>query len=309
MIVLSTLLALSTQTASLTDLEKLAAAKSTGADWTAAFKDARTLNEGVSSLVEGDLLNANEFERASQVVRFMNNDFRIAEMRYELCLAGLASGDLAAAKTIAAKWDDLMVSMSRPRRIGVFSIPGARYRVQATYKGVLEVYKNPDKAKRAATESQLHAEIKKIVDADQADRQIDFSKLRQKDLEAISERDKARQRRIKQLLGQGAPKTAEDFANAALVLQHGEVFDDYALAHELCVASMILGNAKAAWLSGASYDRMLVNGGHPQRFATQYNLGASGYELTWFDPAKINDSMRRAVVRVTLEQAKNRKWD
>lgn len=309
MIALSALIALSIQTASLTDLEKLATTKATGTDWAAAFKDANTLNHGVIALIEGDLLKPTEFERASQVVRFMNNDFRIAEMRYELCLAGLASGDLAAAKTIAAKWDDLMVSMSRPRRIGVFSIRGARYRVQATYKGVLEVYKNPDKAKRVAAESNLHAEIKKIVDADQADRQVDFSKLKQKDLEAISARDKSRQRRIKQLLGQGAPKTAEDFANAALVLQHGEVFEDYALAHELCVASMILGNAKAAWLSGASYDRMLVNGGHPQRFATQYGMGASGYELTWFDPARINDSIRKAVVRVTLEQAKNRKWD
>ncbi len=230
-------------------------------------------------------------------------------MRYELCLAALASGHPKAGKTIAGKWDEFLVSMRRPRRVGTFTASGELYRVVPTVKSVVNVFKNPEEARKTAASKKDHPEIKQIVDADQADRKLDFSKLSQKEMMAIGHRDEARLKRTHALLQKGEAKTAQDFANAALVLQHGPVFNDYALAHELCVASMILGNPKAAWLSGASYDRMLSHSGHPQRFTTQYQMGPGGYELSWFDPERINDAIRTAVVKVTLERAKNRKWD
>lgn len=293
----------------LANLEKLSQESKPGTDWVKNLEVGRKLNDGVIQLIASNNLKPEEFERASQLVRPGGNDFRAAQMRYELCLAALASGRSEAGKTIAGKWDEFLVSMSRPRRIGTFVAPGELYRVVPSVKSVVDVLKKPEESRKTAATKSDHPEIKKIVDADQADRKLDFSKLSQKEMMDIGHRDEARLKRTHELLRKGEAKTAQDFANAALVLQHGQVFGDYALAHELCVASMILGNVKAAWLSGASYDRMLSHSGHPQRFTTQYQMGPSGYELSWYDPERINDAIRTAVVKVTLEQAKNRKWD
>lgn len=199
-----------------------------------------------------------------------------------------------------------MVGMSRERRIGVQrnTWGGERWRVRPTAKSILMVYKGG-----LAAGASDNPEVKTIVNADQAARQGNWSKMTAADFEKLAKEDTKRLKRIKDILKAGGVKTANDFDRAALVCQHGETFDDYALAHELSVCSMMLGQKSAAWLAGASYDRMLVNAGLPQRFATQYSINLGKTTLTRVDTDGINDTERKAVVRVTLQEARDRKWD
>ncbi len=127
-------------------------------------------------------------------------------------------------------------------------------------------------------------------------------------LEEMAKGDVARLRRTKELVQSGDLATADDFDHAALVFQHGNVFEDYATAHELSVCALLLGKRSASWLAGASYDRMLVHCGIPQRFATQYG-GVSGVtRLQRVETWGINDSERKRIVKVTLEEARKRKF-
>lgn len=289
----------------LENLEKQAASRPSGHDWQAGLKANGAINEGVVKLIDQNKLAKTEFERASQLIMAPQTAYRLVQAKYELSLAGLASANPGSEKTIAAKWDELMMSMGRPRRIGIAQIEGDEtFEVKPTAKRIMEILRNPENARKDAKESKDNAEIQKLVDDDQADRKADFSKMTMAQIEDIGKRDRERLQRIRQLVAEGAPKTAKDHANAALVYQHGHLFDDYATSHELCIVAMILGDARASWLAGASYDRMLSHSGHPQRFATQYTMGPNGYELEWFDEGRINDTIRVAVVRKTLEQAK-----
>lgn len=299
---------LATQAPTLTDLEKQAALIKPGPDWTANLKQTAAINSGVVGLVEQDKLKADEFERASQIIS-PANDFRLVQMRYELSLAALSAGDNAAAKTIGAKWDELLVALGRNRRIGMIEFDGGeKYELKPTAQCIVAVLNDPEKAKKAAEASELNPEIQAIVDADQKDRQADWTKLTMKQIEDLATNDRKRLLRIRELVATGSLKNAKDFWAAALVLQHGHTFNDYALAHELSVCSIVLGSPNGPWLSGASYDRLLINSGHPQRFATQYGGGPNGFELNWHDPQKINDTMRVAVVKRTLAEAKARKF-
>jgi hypothetical protein len=278
-------------------------------DWQVRMAQSWKINDGVRALVEQDKLQTGEFNRASDVIAVFNSDFRTTQMRYELCLSALCGGDKNAAKSIGAKWDEFLISMGRARRIGAVDYKGSSENYTAlepTAKSILAILKNPS---APATQTADNKEIKALVDADQADRQKDFSKVTTKEMMAMGARDTARLKRTRELVVKGDAHTAADFANAALVFQHGTVFRDYAMAHELCLCAMILGNANSSWLSGASYDRMLSHSGHAQRFATQYSIAPGGYALDWFDPDRINDTERKAVVHLTLEQAKNRKFN
>lgn len=267
---------------------------------------------GVMALINDDKLQTGEhFRKAAGLVSGFS--FEFAQIRYELVLAALASGDKDAATQIGRNWDALLVSMSRGRRIGVDNMklgPGmARYQLKPTDKVIIKVYKDPASALKAATNAKDNTEVQAIVDADQKIRQSDWSKLTMKDYERIAKEDGARLARIKEIIRQGRLTTANDFGNAGLVCQHGETFEDYALAHELSVCAVLLGKKSESWLAGASYDRMLYNSGYAQRFATQYSMMGGVTKLSKVDTAGINDTERKAVVRKTLKEAQDRKWD
>lgn len=298
------------QTPTLADLEAKASQIKPGGDWQAANKIREEVNNGIVALITENKLKPEDFERASQIVSATGNDFRTSQMQYELSLAGLAAGNENSAKNIAMKWDMFLMTMGRHRRIGAVNFPESeRYRVQPTGQGIIDAMKDSAKAEQTAAASKNNEEIQKIVDADQADRRADFSKMTMEQMNALSARDKERLKRIREMVAKGEPKTGADFFNAALVCQHGDTFDDYATAHELSVVATMLGDKRSAWLAGASYDRMLINSGHPQRFTTQYSLSNGVTTLQWFDPERINDTIRVAVVKKTLAQAKAVKFD
>lgn len=91
-------------------------------------------------------------------------------------------------------------------------------------------------------------------------------------------RDRVRRARMKALFKSGGMQTANDYYHAALVLQHGDAPEDFLLAHELCVAAMMLGKNDIASgsLAAAAEDRFLMNIGRPHRLGTQYRSEGTG---------------------------------
>ncbi|MBD0372494.1 MAG: hypothetical protein ICV60_16745 [Pyrinomonadaceae bacterium] len=148
-------------------------------------------------------------------------------------------------------------------------------------------------------------ELARLYREDQADRTPPEGKAI--DWSVVSQRDRARLARVKELYTQNRLQTANDYYNAAMILQHGDVPEDFLLAHEFCVVAISKGKVDARWLAVASEDRFLMNIGRPQRFGTQYRAVpvTAPYRLYTVDSG-VTDELRRAMDAPTLAQAKAR---
>jgi hypothetical protein len=149
-------------------------------------------------------------------------------------------------------------------------------------------------------------ELARMMDEDQADRTPDDPKSI--DWKIVGPRDAARLKRVKELYAQNQLKTGRDYYHAAMILQHGDVADDFLLAHELCVAAISKGEERAKWLAAASEDRFLMNIGRPQRFATQFRcdgLPNCKYQLYKTDEG-VTDELRSVLNVPSLVEAKAR---
>jgi len=258
------------------------------------------------------LHEASDFRRAAGLFAPSSGDLLPLEARYELLLVAAAEGDAEARSKLGLGWDNLLVGMGRGRRIGALKIAvprgGEAWEVHPTADAILAVYCDPAGAAAAAKEKTNNLELQELVDADQKARDFDFSKVTPAQLDEMSKGDATRLRRTKEIVQAGTLATADDFDHAALVFQHGNVFEDYATAHELSVCALLLGKRTASWLAGASYDRMLVHCGIPQRFATQYGGVGGVTRLQRVETWGINDTERKRIVRTTLEEARKRKF-
>src|SRR5215831_17616612 len=98
--------------------------------------------------------------------------------------------------------------------------------------------------------------LQRLCDEDQADRAT-----RTIDWTVVGPRDRARLARVRELYLSGEMHTAGDYYHGALVLQHSDAADDFLLAHEFCVAAMMLGknDRAASSLAVAAEDRFLMN--------------------------------------------------
>lgn len=277
--------------------------------WPAALaqtKDAFRLIESTK------LTTADEFFRVSKFVTASDNHFRASRVRYELLLAAAVLGHTEAEKEIAVAWDELLAAIGRPLRTDFKGLAQKHpdfYQVEAAPDCVQALLRDPEKARAAAKSAALNTEMKAIVEADQADRRSDWGKLNADERRAIHDRDIARNLRAREIILTGDLRTAADFANASLVMQHSPRFAGYQIAHELAVCSMLLGDrGRGRWLIAATYDRMLGSVGHDQRFGTQYSgYGAGGAStLDHVDTAGICDAQRKALGCPTLEEVKNR---
>ena len=129
------------------------------------------------------------------------------------------------------------------------------------------------------------------------------------DWAVVGPRDKARLARVKELYAQGRLGTANDYYHAAMILQHGNIPEDYLLAHEFCVVAIIKGknDKDTRWLAAASEDRFLMNIGRPQRFGTQYRSDSPDAPLRLYKVDEgVTDELRRALSVRTLAEAKAR---
>ncbi|HWA24810.1 MAG TPA: hypothetical protein VG734_03975 [Lacunisphaera sp.] len=259
------------------------------------------------ALVESNTLQTGEdFRRAALLLRFNLNEYRIVRDQYELMLTAAAKGQEDAERALANSWDQLMNRLGRPHR---FDFDGWAQKTPdfAEYEPspacVQAVWRDPAATRAALAGKADSPEIKRIVDADQLDRQGNRANLSAEERGATTARDKARNARMLEIVAAGEIRTANDFARAALVMQHSARFPGFRLAHELAVASMLLGDKGVGrWLVTATYDRMLMNVGLDQRFGTQ--MGPQG--PVQVDEAGICDNQRQALGCPTLAQARAR---
>jgi hypothetical protein len=156
----------------------------------------------------------------------------------------------------------------------------------------------------ATADDKDNSELVRLFQEDQADRTSTEGKPI--DWNAVDERDKAREKRVKELYANNQLRTGADYYHVAMVLQHASAPEDYLLAHELCVVAISKGDKRAKWLAAASEDRFLMEIGRPQRFATQFrSVGNSPMRLYQTDQG-VTDELRAALNVPTLDQAKER---
>jgi hypothetical protein len=153
-------------------------------------------------------------------------------------------------------------------------------------------------------------ELARMCREDQSDRTPADGKAI--DWSTVSPRDKARLARTKQLYMESRLQTANDYYHAALIFQHGDVPEDFLLAHEFCVIAISKGknDKETRWLAAASEDRFLMNIGRPQRFGTQYRAEpvTAPFRLYKVD-ANVTDELRRQMSAPTLAEAKQRETE
>jgi len=80
----------------------------------------------------------------------------------------------------------------------------------------------------------------------------------------------SRRAEIRKLLEEGKITSGEDFADAALIFQHGQTPEEFLFAHVLAVEALIRGGSADKWIAAATLDRYLHAVNQPQVFGTQY---------------------------------------
>jgi hypothetical protein len=295
---------------SLTDLEAREQKAPPGPDYLARQSE---MNAHVIRLVEtGALKTADDFCRAGKLIQAAGQGFRNARVGYELMLTAAALNDVEARKLLVSKWDDLMHSVGRPFRVDMYELTPKNpesFELDPAPSCIQTVLRDPEAARAKAKATPANAEVKEIVDADQADRKMDWNTLSADELAALRQRDRDRNKRMRAIMAEGNLHTASDFDRAALVMQHSAKFEGYQLAHELAVCALMVGeNREGRWIAAASYDRMLRSLGHDQRFGTQYVTIQGTTVIQPVDTTGICDAERLALRCPTLEEARNRDW-
>lgn len=259
--------------------EREALLKEQPTDWKAQQAHANKARAVVRKLLEDDgIREAADFRTAADLIFDPMAWFENDQLQYELYITAAMLGDQAAISKLPRAWDMLLMSMGLGQRYHSYKVPGREgfgqhFYVDPNAPGppVQDVLLKPDEAKKRAAAAKDNPELQTLVDADQKDRQ----NLTPESIAAMQKNDPARRARVLEILAKGDLATAQDFYNAGLVLQHGEGVPDFELAHELCLASALLGNKEAPGLVSRTYDRWLLTTGHRQRFGTQ--LTETGY--------------------------------
>lgn len=121
-----------------------------------------------------------------------------------------------------------------------------------------------DEARRAARS----AEIQRIVDDDQRARKGPMPQT-PAEWAPIEEADRRRRMRVGEIFGEGCMTTAKDFANAALVYQHGDRPEHYLQAFFWASRAVALGDPSQKDMMALAIDRYLINTGKRQLFGSQ----------------------------------------
>ena len=143
-----------------------------------------------------------------------------------------------------------------------------------------------------------NAELEALKKVDQADRSFVSSPSEIK-WELVSVRDAARQQRVRELLLADQVHTAQDFDNAALIMQHGSRPSDYLLAHELGAIAAYMGNLGS--LPALAEDRWLESIGRQQRWGSQFDWDGNVKEMDTTG-AVVTDAMRKDLLLPTLDE-------
>jgi hypothetical protein len=149
--------------------------------------------------------------------------------------------------------------------------------------------------------------LQSIVRADQADR---LGQPTAEQWEGVARRDAERRSQVHEELRGGRVRSAYDFFNAALVMQHGSELEEIRLAHALATVSASMDSTspqarQALWLKAASWDRMMRTLGRPQWYGTQFLRDKNGtVTLYTVDESAVTDPDRVALAAPTLAEAR-----
>lgn len=145
-------------------------------------------------------------------------------------------------------------------------------------------------------------ELQRIVVTDQMDR-TELNKTPEQWDEVLT-RDKQRRERVGQIFGEGCLVTAQDYAAAALVYQHGDVSDHHFQAYLWSKRAVELGDDSQKRMMALGIDRYLVNRGNKQLFGSQARK-PPGLQCWCLEPVEptFPESMRLAHRINTIPQA------
>lgn len=267
--------------------------------------EVRALREVKAMMDADELKTANDFYAAGGLL-FNVPAYEGRLLVHEFTMTALFLGSKEAGKRARLSWDMLQRGGGHPTRFGaMFGRPskdGKRSILDPDPDGPPPIIGQvlDGTAPAPGTDS---AELKALMEADQKDRQ---NLQTEADWDRMALNDGPRRARVLTILKDGKASTGADLYNAALVLQHGEGYRDFMLAHELCLGAIARGYGEAAWLVSRTYDRMLENGGHAQRYATQKMGGKDGkvFYIVNVDLPGPSDTMRSLLKSPSRAEAK-----
>ncbi|MEM6348760.1 MAG: tetratricopeptide repeat protein [Bacteroidota bacterium] len=154
------------------------------------------------------------------------------------------------------------------------------------------------------TETQNYAdneELKQIYKEDQGDRQSG-------NWSEIMKNDSVRLARVYAMVDSGLVRTSEDYANAAMVFQHGSDTMASGMAVRMMRKAIELDSTRNKWLLAAAIDRDLMRRDEPQIYGTQYIRTSmdNPWELYKIDTTQITDAERQAYGVETLAQQREK---
>lgn len=120
-------------------------------------------------------------------------------------------------------------------------------------------------------------ELKEIYNADQADRSSMNA-----DWSVVAANDSKRRTRVLEMLDSNLVVTSNDYANAAMVFQHGDDSTAYRMVITLMEKAIELDPNRSKWLLAAGIDRELMSRDKPQIYGTQFRKYTQD-DGTWGD--------------------------
>jgi hypothetical protein len=184
---------------------------------------------------------------------------------------------------------------------GMTDFPSNQIRMPLSCSPEVRQLQVPTEASSIPIDAGASRKIQAIVDADQDARKNITADT---DWQKLTREDQERRQQLLELIPLAA--TATDFANIALVFQHGDCTDHYLLANYFATLGM-KENDLALWLVAATMDRALMNSGKAQKYGTQYiarDPQGKCFALYVVDP-HTTDAERVALRVPTLEEAIN----
>ena len=118
------------------------------------------------------------------------------------------------------------------------------------------------------------ADLCRLMEEDQSDRTAPI------DWDATTRRDRERRAATLAIVRTRPLRTSGDYFHAALIMQHGEAWEDYAAAHLLASRGLQLApeDRNLQRMAAAGWDRMMHAMGHGQWFGTNTFRNPDGTE-------------------------------
>lgn len=129
----------------------------------------------------------------------------------------------------------------------------------------------------------MNDELASLYAADRQER-VDQPKVNTPAYKTMRRRDLERRERVMEIVAAGQVHTAEDYYQAAWIMNHGDTPDDAGNAHMLARRASELGYRPARWLAAATYDRWQMYQGKPQKYGTNYFYDGRRDQLWEVDP-------------------------